>query len=81
MNTDTTEKQPIADGASQSALIRRYAPEPQCKDCKHKWWAEGDIEYSPPGWGVYYCKPLDKDLTEEQAKQQGRLDGCPLVGA
>lgn len=72
---------PKADGVSQSALIRRYTPEPECKSCKHRTWAEGDIEFSPPGWGVYYCKPLDEVLTEDQAKHKGRLDGCPLVGA
>ena len=52
-----------------------------CKNCQHKQWEEGDIEYSPPGWGVYICQLSNEVLPEDKAKQQGRLDSCPLQKA
>lgn len=43
----------------------------RCNKCDHRTWQEGDREYSPPGYGIYYCAMVafpGGALTEAQAK-------------
>jgi hypothetical protein len=49
----------------------------KCSSCEFREWSEGDIEYSPPGYGVYFCKLLDKNLDKNTAFYSVH-DECPL---
>ena len=52
----------------------------ECKSCPHRKWSEGDPDYSPPGYGCYYCDlTTSGGLSEEHAKRGGRPDDCPLI--
>ena len=49
----------------------------QCKDCEHRKWEDGDREFSPPGWGVYYCELTDITLGRELVSGGTHYD-CPI---
>lgn len=51
-----------------------------CSKCKHRKWEEGDREYSPPGYGVYYCDlaPSHEALREDVGKGKERPTSCPV---
>jgi len=42
-----------------------------CHQCEHRKWEDGDRDYSPPGYGTYYCELTDATLSRSIA-----LDGC-----
>ena len=51
-----------------------------CSKCKHRKWEEGDYEYSPPGYGTYYCDlTTNGALSEAVGKGQERPTDCSLV--
>ena len=50
-----------------------------CSECEHRRWEEGDPEYSPPGYGEYYCGVVISGcLSEEVAKGYVEPINCPL---
>ena len=52
-----------------------------CNQCKHKKFEQGDLEYCPPGWGVYFCDiHPDKNSAFPARVTDNDLkwDKCPL---
>ena len=53
----------------------------KCNECSHRGWEEGDREYSPPGYGTYYCDLRAYSLSslkEDEATGEIPPTYCPL---
>jgi hypothetical protein len=51
----------------------------RCDACPHRQWEEGSYDYSPPGYGAYYCDlTSDGCLPEDVAKGRQDPPACPM---
>lgn len=52
----------------------------ECVSCPNREWSDGDPEYSPPGYGVYFCRLLHETsgALPHVFSNEGAPDNCPV---